>query len=67
MTGVQTCALPISAAFLALLAPRLRNGAVERRIAVGAAIIALVLIPFTPPGVPVLAAAAALLLAGWFR
>jgi predicted branched-subunit amino acid permease len=57
----------IPAAFLALLAPRLRNGAVERRIAVGAAIIALVLIPFTPPGVPVLAAAAALLLAGWFR
>ncbi|HEY3714789.1 MAG TPA: AzlC family ABC transporter permease [Jatrophihabitantaceae bacterium] len=99
----------IPAAFLALLAPRLRAGdersreeprrprrgraegacgsaiapeakrvvrarirfrrgkPVERRIAVGAAIIALVLIPFTPPGVPVLAAAAALLLAGWFR
>ena len=53
----------VPAAFLALLAPRLRAGAVERRIAVSAAFIALVLIPFTPPGVPVLAAAASLLLA----
>src|SRR4051794_37124571 len=51
------------AAFLALLAPRLRAGALERRIALLAALIALVLIPFTPPGVPVLAACAALLLA----
>jgi predicted branched-subunit amino acid permease len=54
----------IPAAFLALLAPRLRRGAVERRVAVGAAVIALVLIPLTPPGIPVLAACAALLLAG---
>jgi predicted branched-subunit amino acid permease len=54
----------IPAAFLALLAPRLRAGAVERRIAVGAGVIALALIPFTPPGIPVLAACAALLLAG---
>jgi 4-azaleucine resistance transporter AzlC len=53
----------VPAAFLALLAPRLRTGAVERWIAVVAAAIALVLIPFTPPGVPVLAACAALLLA----
>jgi predicted branched-subunit amino acid permease len=52
----------IPAAFLALLAPRLRSGAVERRVAVGGAVIALVLIPLTPPGVPVLAACAALLL-----
>jgi predicted branched-subunit amino acid permease len=54
----------IPAAFLALVAPRLRSGAVERRVATGGAVIALVLIPFTPPGVPVLASCAALLLAG---
>jgi predicted branched-subunit amino acid permease len=52
----------IPAAFLALLAPRLRSGAVERRVAVGGAVIALALIPLTPPGVPVLASCAALLL-----
>jgi predicted branched-subunit amino acid permease len=57
----------IPAAFLALLAPRLRNGAVERRVAAGAGVIALVLIPLTPPGVPILAGAAALLLAGRLR
>ena len=64
----------VPAVFLALLAPRLRRGersgegagrpAAERRIALGAAAIALVLIPLTPPGVPVLASSAALLLAG---
>jgi 4-azaleucine resistance transporter AzlC len=54
----------VPAAFLALLAPRLRAGAVERRVAVAGAVIAAVLIPFTPPGVPVLAACAALVLAG---
>ena len=53
----------VPAAFLALLAPRLRNARLERRIAVTAAVIAAVLIPITPPGVPVLAAGAALLLA----
>jgi predicted branched-subunit amino acid permease len=58
----------IPAAFLALLAPRLRSGAlgrprVERRVAIAGAVIAIVLIPFTPPGVPVLASCAALLLA----
>ena len=52
----------VPAAFLALLAPRLRNGALERRVALGAGVIALVLIPLTPPGVPVLASTAALLL-----
>jgi predicted branched-subunit amino acid permease len=51
----------VPAAFLALLAPRLRAGALERRIAVVAAVIAFVLIPLTPAGVPVLAACAALL------
>jgi predicted branched-subunit amino acid permease len=53
----------VPAAFLALLAPRLREGRVPRRIAAGAALLAVVLIPVTPPGVPVLAAAAALVLA----
>lgn len=54
----------VPAAFLALLAPRLREGRVERRVAIGGAVIAAVLIPITPAGVPVLAATAALLLAG---
>lgn len=53
----------VPAAFLALLAPRLRAGALDRRVAVAGAVIAVVLIPLTPPGVPVLAASAALLLA----
>jgi predicted branched-subunit amino acid permease len=57
----------VPAAFLALLAPRLRTGAVERRVAVGGAVIALILIPLTPPGVPVLASCAALLLATTIR
>jgi 4-azaleucine resistance transporter AzlC len=57
----------IPAAFLALLAPRLRAGRIERRMALVAAVIAGVLIPFTPPGVPVLAACAALLLATTVR
>ncbi|MDT4937153.1 MAG: hypothetical protein QOG80_824 [Pseudonocardiales bacterium] len=57
----------IPAAFLALLAPRLRSGAIERRVAVGGAAIALGLIPLTPPGVPVLASTAALLLATTVR
>jgi predicted branched-subunit amino acid permease len=57
----------VPAAFLALLAPRLWAGAVERRIAVAGAALAAVLIPLTPPGVPVLAATAALLLAGPLR
>ena len=57
----------VPAAFLALLAPRLRDGAVERRVALGGALIALGLIPITPAGVPVLAASAALLLAATVR
>ncbi len=55
----------IPAAFLALLAPRLRDGPAERRVAALAALIALVLIPLTPPGVPVLAAAGGLIAAWW--
>jgi 4-azaleucine resistance transporter AzlC len=57
----------VPAAFLALLAPRLRAGVIERRVAIAGAVIAAVLIPLTPPGVPVLAACAALLLAGKVR
>jgi predicted branched-subunit amino acid permease len=57
----------IPAAFLALLAPRLRSGWIERRVAITAAVIAVVLIPVTPSGVPVLAAAAAVLLSGTIR
>ena len=53
----------VPAAFLALLAPRLREGRLERRIALAGALIAFSLIPIAPPGVPVLAASAALLLA----
>ncbi len=52
----------VPAAFLALLAPRLREGRIERRVAFGGAVIAAALIPVAPPGVPVLAATAALLL-----
>lgn len=56
----------IPAAFLALVAPRLRGPGAwpERRVALGGAVIAFALIPVTPAGVPVLAACAALLLAG---
>jgi predicted branched-subunit amino acid permease len=57
----------IPAAFLALLASRLRDGRVERRVALGGAVIAAVLIPLTPAGVPVLAATAAVLLASTVR
>lgn len=57
----------VPAAFLALLAPRLRSGVLEKRIALAGAAIAAALIPITPPGVPVLAACAALLLATELR
>jgi predicted branched-subunit amino acid permease len=57
----------VPAAFLALLAPRLRQGWLEKRIALGGAVLAFVLIPVTPAGVPVLASCAALLLAGRMR
>ncbi len=43
------------AAFLALLWPRL-SSAPQRRTAIAGALIALALIPFAPPGVPILAA-----------
>ena len=58
----------VPAAFLALLWPRLRStfpeAATQRRVAVGGAVIALVLTPFVPPGVQVIAAVVAVALAG---
>ena len=58
----------VPAAFLALLWPRLRRGApeagVQRRVALGGAVIALVLTPFVPAGVQVVLAVVAVALAG---
>ncbi|WP_104524484.1 AzlC family ABC transporter permease [Blastococcus atacamensis] len=58
----------VPAAFLALLWPRLRRGfaehVVQRRVALGGAVVALALTPFVPAGVQVIAAAAAVALAG---
>jgi predicted branched-subunit amino acid permease len=49
------------AAFLALLWPRLRQGAAERRVAVLAAIVVVGATPLLPPGIPVMLAAVAAL------
>jgi predicted branched-subunit amino acid permease len=58
----------VPAAFLALLWPRLRSdfpeAAVQRRVALGGAAVALALTPFVPPGVQVVAAVVAVVLAG---
>lgn len=58
----------VPAAFLALLWPRLRKGfaepAVQRRVALGGAVVALALTPFVPAGVQVIAAVVAVALAG---
>jgi branched chain amino acid efflux pump len=58
----------VPAAFLALLWPRLRKGfpeaAVQRRVAVGGAVVALALTPIVPAGVQVIAAVVAVALAG---
>ena len=58
----------VPAAFLALLWPRLRRGfpeaAVQRRVAVGGAAVALVLTPFVPAGLQVIAGVVAVALAG---
>jgi predicted branched-subunit amino acid permease len=58
----------VPAAFLALLWPRLRaafpEAAVQRRVAVGGAVVALALTPFVPAGVQVIAAVVAVGLAG---
>ncbi|MDP5183926.1 AzlC family ABC transporter permease [Blastococcus sp. BMG 814] len=58
----------VPAAFLALLWPRLGRAfpepAVQRRVALGGAVVALALTPFVPPGVQVVAAVVAVALAG---
>ena len=58
----------VPAAFLALLWPRLRKpfpeAPVQRRVALGGAVVALALTPFVPPGVQVVAAVVAVALAG---
>ncbi|NEK59947.1 AzlC family ABC transporter permease [Geodermatophilus sabuli] len=58
----------VPAAFLALLWPRLQRGypeaAVQRRVALAGAAVALLLTPVVPPGVQVVAAAVAVALAG---
>jgi predicted branched-subunit amino acid permease len=70
LTGPALAALDavVPAAFLALLWPRLRSGfpeaAVQRRVAAGGAVVALVLTPLVPAGVQVVAAVVAVALAG---
>jgi predicted branched-subunit amino acid permease len=58
----------VPAAFLALLWPRLRRGAaeaaVQRRVALGGAVVALALTPLVPAGVQVVLAVVAVALAG---
>jgi predicted branched-subunit amino acid permease len=49
----------VPAAFLALLWPRLRNSGTDRLVASGGAVLALTLTPVVPPGLQVIAAAAA--------
>ncbi|HZL75724.1 MAG TPA: branched-chain amino acid ABC transporter permease, partial [Propionibacteriaceae bacterium] len=51
------------AVFLALLWPSLRRRE-ARWVAVGGAAVALALVPLTPPGIPVVAAASVALVAG---
>lgn len=73
LTGPWLAALDavVPAAFLALLWPRLQRTwaepAAQRRVALGGAVLALVLTPVVPAGVQVIAAAAAVALAGGWR
>jgi predicted branched-subunit amino acid permease len=70
LSGAAQAALDavVPAAFLALLWPRLQRAfpeaAVQRRVALGGAVVALALTPFVPPGVQVVAAVVAVALAG---
>jgi predicted branched-subunit amino acid permease len=70
LSGAALAALDavVPAAFLALLWPRLLpsfpEAAVQRRVAVGGAVVALALTPFVPAGVQVIAAVVAVALAG---
>jgi 4-azaleucine resistance transporter AzlC len=65
--GIDTSALGLDAAapaiFLALLWPQLARDR-GRAVALGAAVVALVLVPLVPAGLPVIAAAAVAVLAG---
>lgn len=61
--GVLGLDAAVPAAFLALLAPRLRGGETWA-LALAAAIIAVLTVPFVPAGVPVLVAAAVGIIAG---
>ncbi|GAA4848987.1 AzlC family ABC transporter permease [Luteimicrobium xylanilyticum] len=54
-----------SAAFLALLWPRLRT-ALARYVAAGAVVVAVILTPAVPSGVPVLVAAVLAVVVGWW-
>lgn len=56
----------IPAAFLALLWPRLRDGQ-QRLVAAAGALVAVLLVPVSPAGVPIIAAAAAVILAKPWR
>ena len=56
----------IPAAFLALLWPRLHDGE-QRLVAAAGAVVAIVLVPLSPAGVPIIAAAGAVLLARPWR
>jgi predicted branched-subunit amino acid permease len=53
----------VPAAFLALIWPRLADHA-SRLVAIGGALVATVLVPLLPPGIPVLAAAPVAVVAG---
>ena len=53
--------------FLALLLDELRAGRRARGVALAGALIALALVPFAPPGIPVLAAGFAALAGLWGR
>ena len=54
------------AAFLALLAPRLRTRE-PLAIAIVSAVVAIAVLPFVPPGVPLLIVALMVAVYGWFR
>jgi predicted branched-subunit amino acid permease len=56
----------IPASFLALLWPRLKDP-VQRIVALGGIVIALVLVPLVSPGIPILASAGAILLTRLIR
>jgi predicted branched-subunit amino acid permease len=56
----------VPAAFLALIWPRLDDH-ISRMVAIGGALVATVLVPVVPPGIPVLAAVPVAVVAGLWR